>query len=386
MTHTSRKNSGAFHSRNGFFFALSHVFAPMALAISGAIYLSGCGGGQHGLGAGISTGAPIEPPLPPPSARVAIASAVNPATNMVYVVDSGPPQSTGKGTLFAVNGASNSIVSTLPGLDGPVAVDVDSGTNTIYIANVNTNKVSVVSGTSNALVATIPVGASPSAVAVDQTTHTVYVANSKDGTVSVINGTTNAVTATIPVGVTGLDLIAVDPVLNQIYLASNQGYSEGIAVIDGKSGGLGTTLYLKNTPQALAIDPATHTLYAESNETTVTRVTSSTQVDVIDEMTGAYTRTIIVPGFVNSPGLAFDSTTSLLYAGNNTSRAVDVVNQQRVKTSVPYSPAGSIVNSVSVNAATNTVYAVNSTQGGSHVNIQVIDGATNTTASTLKLQ
>ncbi|HET9086911.1 MAG TPA: YncE family protein [Acidobacteriaceae bacterium] len=386
MTHTCRKTSGAFFIRNVFLSALSHVLAPTVLAICGAIYLSGCGGGQHGLGAGISSGAPVQPPLPPPSARVAIASAVNPTTNMVYVVESGSPQSTNNGTLFAVNGASNSIASTLPGLDRPVALDVDSGTNKIYIANGNANTISVVSGTSNTSVATIPVGASPAAVAVDQATHAVYVANSKDGTVSVINGTTNTVTATIPVGVSGLDLIAVDPVLNQIYLASNQGYSEGIAIIDGKSGHLGTTLYLKNTPQALVVDPASHTLYAESNETTVTQVTSSTQIDVIDEVTGAYTSTILVPGFVNSPGFALDSPRSLLYAGNNTSRAIDVINRQRVNTSVPYSPAGSSVNSISVNAATNTVYAVNSTQSGSSVNVQVINGATNTTVSTLKLQ
>lgn len=385
MTHTCRKSSGACYSRNVFLSALSHVLAPTVVAICGAIYLSGCGGGQHGLGAGISSGAPVQPPLPPPSARVVIASAVNPTTNMVYVVDSGSPQSTGNGTLFAVSGASNSIASTLPGLDRPVALDVDSGTNRIYIANENTNTISVVSGTSNTIVATIPVGASPAAVAVDQATHTVYVANSKNGTVSIINGTTNAVMATVPVGVSGLDLIAVDPVLNRIYLASNQDYSEGIAVINGASNALGTTIFLKNTPQALLIDPATHTLYAESNETTVTQVMSGSQIDVIDEMSGAYTGTIFVPGFVNSPGFALDSTTSLLYAGNNTSRAIDVINQQKVSTSVPYSPAGSSVNSMSVNAATNTLYAVNSTQSGSSVNVQVINGATNTTVSTLKL-
>lgn len=47
------------------------------------------------------------------------------------------------------------------------------------------------------MTATIPVGSGPLGVAADPLTNTVYIANVTDNTVSVINGKTNAVTATI---------------------------------------------------------------------------------------------------------------------------------------------------------------------------------------------
>lgn len=385
MTLTLR-NSEILYNRNQSSFIPFYFSVLVLLSLCGAIGLSGCGGGQNGLGPGSITKRPVYPPVNPAGTPVAIASAVNPATNMVYVVDSGSPQSTSGGTFFAVNGASNTIVSTLTGLSGPAAVDVDSGTNTVYIANAGSNTVSVVSGASNTIVATIPVGSSPSAIAADTATHVVYVANYGDNTVSVIDGATNAVTATIPVRLTGINLIAVDSSLNQIYVGSNQGYAVAIGVINGASNALGNTIYIRNAPQALAVDSTSHTLYAASNETTVTRVTSSTQIDAIDETTAAYIGTVAVPGFVNSPGMAFDSATSSLYAGNNTSSALQVVRQYAVAVTIPYTSSGAVVNSISINANTNTIYAVYSMPGSSSLSIQIVSGATNATIATLKLQ
>lgn len=358
----------------------------LLLSLCGAIGFSGCSGGQNGLGPGDTTKRPVYPPPPPASPTAVITSAVDPATSMVYVVDSGSPQSTSSGTFFAVNGASNSVVTTLTGLSRPTGVDVDSGTNTVYIANGGNNTVSVVSGASNTIIATIPVGSSPSAIAVNETTHTVYVANYNDNTVSIINGATNTVTATIPVRLTGINRIAVDPVLNQIYVGSNQGYAFAIGVINGISNALGTTIYIGNAPQELAVDPTAHILYAESSESTVTEVTSSTEIDAIDESTGAYASTIHVPGFVNSSGLAFNSANSSLYAGNNTSNALDVIRQYSVVASVPYGLSGAVVQSIGINPSTNTIYAVYSISNSSALIMQTINGATNTTLSTLALQ
>jgi len=375
------------HNRNKSPFFSSHLCVLLSIFLAGTVALSGCSENQRGLGpGGPTTGVPIQPPLSPSSPPVVIASAVDPTTNMVYVVDSGSAQGAPNGTLFVVDGASNSIVSTLPGLSRPAAVAVDSGTDTVYIANADSNTVSVLSGISNAIVATVPVGLSPSAVAVDQATHMVYVGNAKDGTVSVIDGATNTMIAKIALGITGIDLIAVDPGLNRIFVGSNQGYAVGISVIEGASNTVGTTIYIRNAPQAIAVDSASHTLFAESNETTDAGVVSSSQVDVIDEATADYTGTISVPGFVDCAGFAFDPATSLLYAGNNGSSAIDVLNRYAVTASVPYSVAGAVVDSVSVNPSTDTVYAVYSTQSGASVSIQTINGETRATTGTLKLQ
>lgn len=387
MTLTFRNALGNLYSRKKVSSILSRAFASAVLTISFAIGVAGCGGGQHGLGpGGPTTGVPIQPPLSPTSAPVVIASAVNPTTNMLYVVDSGSAQGAPNGTFFAVNGASNSVVSTLPGLSRPAAVAVDTGTNTVYVANAGSNTVSVISGASNAIVATISVGRSPSAVAVDETTHKVYVGNAEDGSVSVIDGAANTVRGTLSVGITGIDLIAVDPGLNRIFVGSSHGYAVGIGVIEGASNTVGATIYIRNAPQALAVDAVSHTLFAESNEITAAGVVSSSQVDVIDEATADYIGTISVPGFIDSPGLAFDPATSLLYAANNTSSAVDVLNQSSITVTVPYSAAGAVVDSLTVNPSTNTVYAVYSMQNSSSVSVQIVNGATHATTGTLKLQ
>lgn len=374
------------HNRNKSSFLSGHLRVLLSLLMAGAIGLSGCSENQRGLGAGISSGGPIGPRVPANSTTAVFASAVDPATNMLYVVDSGPPQTPSSGTFYAVDGASNSVAATLTGLAFPTGVDVDSGTGMVYIANGGSNTVSVVNGATNAIVATIAVGPSPTAIAVNRTTHMIYVDNAGDGTVSVINGATNTVAATVATGVTGIDLIAIDPSLNLIYAGSNQGYAFGIALVQGASNTKGTTVYIQNAPQALAIDPTSHILYAESNEKTVTQTTSSTQIDAIDETDGTYLTTIPLAGFVNSPGMAFNAATSLLYAGNNTTSKFDILKQYAVASTVPYSSSGATVNSISVNSSTNTIYAVYSQQNGQGVSVQSINGATNVTTSTLKLQ
>ena len=75
---------------------------------------------------------------------------------------------------------------------------MNATTNTIYVANSQSNNLSVIDGATNSVTATIPVGTSPSGVAVESQTNFIYVANAGNsqsgnpGNVTVINGTTNA--------------------------------------------------------------------------------------------------------------------------------------------------------------------------------------------------
>ena len=223
MTHISGNATRISHRRSKSSFLSIHLLVFLSLPIACAIGLSGCGGGQNGLGPGVISGGPIGPRVPANSQTAVFGSAVDSATNMIYVVASGSPESASSGVFYAVNGTSNSVAATLTGLAFPTGVDVDSGSDTVYIANGGSNTVSVVNGTTNAVVASIAVGTSPSAIAVNSTTHTVYVDNAGDGTVSVIDGATNTVTATISTGITDVNLIAVDPSLNRVYVGSNQG-------------------------------------------------------------------------------------------------------------------------------------------------------------------
>jgi YVTN family beta-propeller protein len=87
--------------------------------------------------------------------------------------------------LLGANGGSGS---------GPISF------NRIYVANFNSNDVSVIDGATNAVIATIPVGGNPAGVDVNPLTDRIYVANRASDNVSVIDGVTNTVIATVPVG------------------------------------------------------------------------------------------------------------------------------------------------------------------------------------------
>ncbi|MGC8673350.1 MAG: YncE family protein, partial [Thermoplasmata archaeon] len=89
-------------------------------------------------------------------------------------------------------------------------VPVFTSPNMIYVANYNSNNVSVINGQTNTVVQTISVGSSPDAIGVDPQTDMIYVANEWDNTVSVINGQTNTVVQTVSVE-SSPDAIGVDP-------------------------------------------------------------------------------------------------------------------------------------------------------------------------------
>ncbi len=73
------------------------------------------------------------------------------------------------GTFTSVNVATGS---------GPIAVAVNPVTNKIYVANADSNDVTVIDGTHN-LTKTVAAGSIPEAVAVNPATNKIYVANNE---------------------------------------------------------------------------------------------------------------------------------------------------------------------------------------------------------------
>src|SRR5947207_2069563 len=78
---------------------------------------------------------------------------------------------------------------------------------------------------------TVAVGKNPRAVALNPVTNKIYVANSNSNDVTVIDGATNS-TSTVTAGTTPVD-VAVNPVTNKVYVL-NVG-SDNVTVIDGAS-------------------------------------------------------------------------------------------------------------------------------------------------------
>ena len=266
----------------------------------------------------------------------------------------------------------------------PVGAAVDPTTDTVYVANANSNTVSVIDGSTNAVTATISVGTYPTGVAVDPVTDTVYVANRTSNTVSVIDGSTDAVTATISVG-KNPERVAVDPATDTVYVTN---YSSGtVSVIDGSTDAVTATISAGLRPTGVAVDPVTDTVY-------VTNLNPHT-VSVIDGSTDAVTATISV-GTVTLPwGVAVDPTTDTVYVANwgNTARGslsirqpipsthtVSVIdgstNAVTTTVTVGTRPVG-----VAVDPATDTVYVANADSD----TVSVIDGSTNAVTSIISV-
>jgi DNA-binding beta-propeller fold protein YncE len=212
----------------------------------------------------------------------------DPATHTVYVTNRGDD------TVSVINTAVCNAAH-LAGCDtvwptvkvGNFAQDlrVDVATDTIYVVNANDNTVSVINGaTCNALIsvgcdqtaATVDVGNAPYALAVDRLTDTVYVANLADNTVSVIDGATcngthhsgcSQTPPTVAVG-SGPNGVTVDQATNTVYIAN--GGSNTVSMIDGATcngtyqGGCTQTpitVTVGNNPYPIAIDQRTGTVY-----------------------------------------------------------------------------------------------------------------------------
>jgi YVTN family beta-propeller protein len=185
---------------------------------------------------------------------------------------------------------------------------------------------------------------------------------------------TYAVTATIGVG-GGPRAVAVDPATNTIYVANN--YSDTVSVIDGATNTVTATIAVGAGPEGMVVDPATNTIY-------VADVRADT-VSVIDGATNTVTATIAVGA--GPAGMAVDPVTNTVYVANAGDPAVsptvsvidEATNTVTATIAASTSPEG-----VAVDPATNTVYVTNQgTLSNLNGTVSVIDGATNTVTATI---
>lgn len=120
----------------------------------------------------------------------------------------------------------------------PSSVVVNPATNTVYVANRNSDTVVVIDAVSNNVIDTISVGHGPLDIALNPNTNMLYAVNGYPNTVSVIDASTNNVTATIDLSVeltyvNALRGIAVNTETNKLYVLINGGSQAFIAIIDG---------------------------------------------------------------------------------------------------------------------------------------------------------
>jgi YVTN family beta-propeller protein len=153
------------------------------------------------------------------------------------------------GKAFVANADSNTVsvlsidnntkIKDIPVGNYPIAIEISQVTNTTtdnkgkaFVANADSNTVSVLSMYNNTKIGEdIPVGNYPIAIEIDQKTGTVYVANADSNTVSVIDGKNDTkIGEDIPVGNYPI-AIEIDQKTGTVYVANAD--SNGISVIDG---------------------------------------------------------------------------------------------------------------------------------------------------------
>src|SRR5688572_8920050 len=94
----------------------------------------------------------------------------------------------------------------------PIAVAVNAVTNKVYVANSDSDTVTVVNAGTGGT-ATVAVGDRPFWVAINVDTNTIYVANRNSSNVTLIDGATDTVVATAATG--GSGWAAVSPFVDQ---------------------------------------------------------------------------------------------------------------------------------------------------------------------------
>ena len=159
---------------------------------------------------------------------------------------------------------------------------VNASTNRIYVANNDSNNVSVIDGASNTVVATVAVGHCPTGVAVNPNTNRIYVANHDDNNVSVIDGASNTVVATVVVGSMPFG-VAVNPARTA---STWRTWQQHVSVIDGASNTVVATVAVGSGPGGVAVNPSTNRIYVTDS--------GSGSVSVIDGATNTVVASVAV--------------------------------------------------------------------------------------------
>lgn len=175
----------------------------------------------------------------------------------------------------------------------------------VYVANQNSNSVSVISTVSRAVVATIPVGVEPTWIAAAPNDLEVYVTNRGDNSLSVISTVTNTVVANI----TGLSAPYGAAVTNDsryVYVANST--ANTISVIDTPSRTIIATIPVGTAPWGVTVTPDNSHVYVANNGSgtvsyidTATNTVSST-VNVGHEPTGVGVATSGLTAYVSNSG------------------------------------------------------------------------------------
>jgi len=201
---------------------------------------------------------------------VPIAVAINPTTNMVYVLNYGA-QGKSATTLSVINGATNKVTQTISGLPTTAsAIAVNPVTNTILVTTGASSQATtpgtlvVLSGATGAIVAQLGTAIDPRAVAVNTSTNTYYVTNQVSKSVTVFSGSSNSLIANVTLSSTPAG-VSVDSMTNMVYVAT----STGLTLFNGATNTVASTVSLGSNLESVAVDHTNGLVFANSTTTSL---------------------------------------------------------------------------------------------------------------------
>ena len=264
----------------------------------------------------------------------------------------------------------------------PVSIAVNTSTGTAYVANAGDGTVSILDGASDTVVATVPIGSHPYSIAADSVTGKVFVTHTFGDQTSMLDGTTNKVTD-LKTG--SADLIAINSRTGTVYLL---GYGGAVKVLDeatqkfneravGRHGwGLtlddssGTVyvtkiedaelaalkgasiepfiLHAGAIPCAIAVNAKARLLYVANN--------GDNSVSVVDATTGDSKATIAVGD--HPKAVAFDGVRNLVFVANTLGNSVTVIDAEKNNV-IATLPAGKSPYALAVVPGSRRLYVAN---------------------------
>lgn len=288
---------------------------------------------------------------------------VNSTTNKIYVANDD------SNSLSVVDGVSNSVSATVNLGTDPWGVAVNKTTNKIYVSNKGSNTLAVVDGTNNTVATNVTVQTMPYGVAVNETTNKIYVANYVSNTVSVIDGSNNTVVTNITVGSAPAG-IAVNEVTNKIYVTNYS--SNNVSVIDGTNNTVSTTVTVGTGPNGVAVNPTTNTIFVANY--------FGPSVSVINGDTNTVTTTITTN--ITPYGVVVDAALNRIYVSTRDSSGLTVINGvgNAILATVPVAgnPFGF---AVGINTTTKMVYI----SGRNNSLVTIVDSTNDIPVSTVNL-
>jgi YVTN family beta-propeller protein len=202
---------------------------------------------------------------------------------------------------LVTSGRQLTVTATIPVGGTPNAIDENPYTNRIYVANEDSDTVSVISGKKNAVIATIK-DRLPISLAIDPLTSRIYTADSLNaGRLNIISMRTDKVIGSVRVGRVPAG-VAVNPLTNRIYVTN--AFANTISVVSGRTDKVIATIPVGEFPQNIAVNPVTNKIYVVCG--------SPGQYQVISGRTNAVTATVTADAF----GISIDPYANLIYGVN----------------------------------------------------------------------